>query len=76
MKQWKFEARALKFRFLGYPDAVKGYRLWCIDFKPLWHILTMPYIKQDITVNEEEMLYKTRSSKTNENKRESIHANI
>lgn len=26
------------------------------------------YIKQDITFNEEEKLYKTRSSKTNENK--------
>lgn len=35
MKQGKFKAKALKFRFLGYPNAVKGYRLWCVDFKPL-----------------------------------------
>ena len=34
VKQGKLEPRALKYRFLGYPEGVKGYRLWCIDSKP------------------------------------------
>lgn len=31
IKQDKLDARALKCVFVGYPDAVKGNRLWCLE---------------------------------------------
>ncbi|KAH9754460.1 hypothetical protein KPL71_015451 [Citrus sinensis] len=61
VKQRKLEARALKCRFLGYPEGVKGYRLWCTDFKPPKCI-----ISRDVTFNEAEMLNKGRSSEFKE----------
>ena len=50
------EARALKCRFLGYLEGVKGYRLWCTDFK-----LPKCIISRDVTFNEVVMLNKRRS---------------
>ncbi|KAH9681219.1 hypothetical protein KPL71_026889 [Citrus sinensis] len=61
----KLEARALKYKFLGYPEGVKGYRLWCTDFKPPKCI-----ISRDVTFNEAEMLNKRRSSEIKEKKPE------
>ena len=34
IKQGKLKPRALKGVFIGYPERVKGYKLWCTDFKP------------------------------------------
>lgn len=31
INQGKLEPRALKCMFLGYPERVKGYRLWCLE---------------------------------------------
>ncbi|KAH9723371.1 retrovirus-related pol polyprotein from transposon TNT 1-94-like protein [Citrus sinensis] len=34
INQGKLEPRAIKGIFIGYPEGVKGYRIWCIDGKP------------------------------------------
>ncbi len=34
VNQGKLAPRALKGQFLGYPDRVKGYKLWCTDLEP------------------------------------------
>ena len=34
INQGKLEPKAVKGYFIGYPEGVKGYKLWCIDGKP------------------------------------------
>ncbi|KAI3718291.1 hypothetical protein L6452_19155 [Arctium lappa] len=46
--------RALKCKFLGYKDGVKGFRLWCPETK-------MTIISRDVTFDESSMLHDSPS---------------
>ncbi|KAH9647652.1 hypothetical protein KPL70_025267 [Citrus sinensis] len=51
INQGKLAPRALKGQFIGYPDGVKGYKLWCIDLEPPRCI-----ISRDVAFNEKAVL--------------------
>ncbi|KAH9743535.1 hypothetical protein KPL70_003339 [Citrus sinensis] len=53
IKQGKLSPRALRGKFIGYPDGVKGYKLWCTDLSPPRCI-----ISRDVIFNEETVLRK------------------
>ncbi|KAH9728046.1 hypothetical protein KPL70_008880 [Citrus sinensis] len=53
VKQGKLSPRALKGKFIGYPEGVKGYKLWCTDLSPPRCI-----ISRDVIFNEETVLKK------------------
>ena len=50
IKQDKLQPRAKKCVFLGYPEGIKGYRLWCVE--PSFQKCL---ISRDVRFNEEEM---------------------
>lgn len=54
IKEGKLEPRSLSSVFLGYPNGIKGYKLWCTDLKPL-----RATINRDIAFNKFEMLQHT-----------------
>ena len=58
VKQGKLSPRALRGKFIGYPDGVKGYKLWCTDLSPPKCI-----ISRDVIFNEEIVLIKKTLNK-------------
>ncbi|KAH9697414.1 hypothetical protein KPL71_023600 [Citrus sinensis] len=51
IKQGKLEPRAVKGYFLGYPEGIKGYKIWILNGKP-----SRILISKDVTFDEEQML--------------------
>ncbi|KAH9681147.1 hypothetical protein KPL71_026853 [Citrus sinensis] len=48
IKQGKLEPRAVKGYFIGYPEGIKGYKIWSINGKP-----TRIFISRDVVFDEE-----------------------
>ncbi|KAH9650014.1 hypothetical protein KPL70_026198 [Citrus sinensis] len=59
--QGKLEPRALKGQLIGYPDGVKGYKLWCSQLTPPRCITS-----RDIVFNEETELSSSNPAKATE----------
>ncbi|KAH9762947.1 hypothetical protein KPL70_001004 [Citrus sinensis] len=52
VEKGKLEPKAVKGYFIGYPEGVKGYKIWCIDGKP-----SRTLISRDVVFDEEPMLH-------------------
>ncbi|KAH9704361.1 Integrase catalytic domain-containing protein [Citrus sinensis] len=48
IRQGKLELRAVKGYFMGYPESIKGYKIWSINRKP-----TRTFISRDVVFDEE-----------------------
>ncbi|KAH9750404.1 hypothetical protein KPL71_013868 [Citrus sinensis] len=58
ISQGKLEPRAVKGYFIGYPEGIKGYKIWCLDGKP-----SRTLISRDVVFDEEAMLQQKVESK-------------
>lgn len=53
----KLGSHALKCIFLGYPEGIKAYKLWCLE-----EGMRKCIISRDVTFNEAEMGYKIQNN--------------
>ena len=60
IRQGKLKQRDLKCMFLGYPQGVKGYRLWCME-----KVQPQVLISKDVVFRESKMYY-TRKALTDQ----------
>ncbi|KAH9695610.1 hypothetical protein KPL71_022838 [Citrus sinensis] len=51
ISQGKLEPRVVKGYFIGYPEGIKGYKIWCLNGKP-----SRTLISRDVVFDEEAML--------------------
>ncbi|KAH9751314.1 hypothetical protein KPL71_014247 [Citrus sinensis] len=65
--QGKLAPRALKVFFIGYPERVKGYNIWCTDLSPPRCI-----ISRDVTFNEIELLNQKSAQQQTEEGTETV----
>ena len=61
VNQGKLAPKALRGIFIGYPEGVKGYKIWCTDVNPPKCI-----ISRDVTFNEEELISKKHVQRNSE----------
>ncbi|KAH9680636.1 Integrase catalytic domain-containing protein [Citrus sinensis] len=61
VSQGKLAPKALKGIFIGYPEGVKGYKIWCTDVNPPKCI-----ISRDVIFNEEELISKKHVQRKSE----------
>lgn len=54
VNQGKFASRALQSLFIGYPEGVKGYKIWCTNLSP-----PRCLISRDVVFNEDQLLRKS-----------------
>ncbi|KAL9422495.1 hypothetical protein AB3S75_034714 [Citrus x aurantiifolia] len=64
VKQGKLSPRALKGKFIGYPNGVKGYKLWCTDLTPPRCIISREVIFNEGSVLSKKPLPKDAEPKT------------
>ena len=71
VKQGKLDARAVNCVFIGYPEGVKGYKLWKLELGE-----TRCIISRDVTFDESRMSMLSKEQKDNRSNSESTNFKV